>query len=557
MKADKGNCFVVMDKKEYEEKMLTLLSDTNTYQKITKPPFKRIERELNSQLLDLKRQHKLDERTYRKLHSTDGIPPAIRGSVKHHKPGNPLRPIVTCNNTSLYNMSKHLADILSPLQNHNGYSVTNSNDFANKLTNTTIDDDEIMVSFDVVSLFTAIPVDRACEHIRKKLNKDNTLGQRTRLSIDDIIKLLRFTLSNSYFNYDNETYKQIHGCAMGSPVSPIVANLCMEEIEDLALEETKTPPKKWHRFVDDIFSIIRKHAITNFHNLLNTIDPHIKFTIEEEKNGQLSFLDTQVTRNTDGSLTVNVYRKPTHTDRYLDYNSHHDKQHKISTARTLLHRAAHLPNTEEGKQQERHRVFDALTSNGYPQSFLNEVEKTRRTKTELVPSPEDLVRMFFENVEPERNFTYAVLPYINGLTEPLKRLLKRYDIKTTTKPLRTLEQSFPSLKDRPLPEKQTNVVYKINCADCSWSYIGETGRALETRKKEHKRNVEQYKPGSNIAKHAWTHDHKINFNECEILDKATYRHRTTLESWYTAITPNSDNNAQHLPEQYRFLLNKK
>jgi retron-type reverse transcriptase len=57
---------------------------------------------------------------------------------------------------------------------------------------------------------------------------------RTKLSIYDIIKLLRFTLTNSYFNYNKKTYKQIHGCAMGSPVSPIVANLCMEEIEDTA-----------------------------------------------------------------------------------------------------------------------------------------------------------------------------------------------------------------------------------------------------------------------------------------------------------------------------------
>ena len=67
-----------------------------------------------------------------------------------------------------------------------------------------------MISSDVVSLFTAIPVDRACEHIRNELSKDDTLGQRSNLSIDDIIKLLRFTLSNSYFNYNNETYKQIH-----------------------------------------------------------------------------------------------------------------------------------------------------------------------------------------------------------------------------------------------------------------------------------------------------------------------------------------------------------
>ena len=169
---------------------------------------------MQTQTVELKRQQKLANRRH------TPPPPAIRGSIKHHRPGNPLRPIVTCRNTALYNISKHLAHILSPLQNHNGYSVTNSTDFTKKLINTITDDDEIMISFDVVSLFTAIPVDRACERIRNKLNKDNTLGQRYKLSIDDIIKLLRFTLSKSYFTYNNETCKQIHGCAMGSPVVP-------------------------------------------------------------------------------------------------------------------------------------------------------------------------------------------------------------------------------------------------------------------------------------------------------------------------------------------------
>ena len=114
--------------------------------------------------------------------------------------------------------------------------------------------------------------------------------------------------------------------------------------------------------------------------------------------------------------------------RPLDYSSHHDKQHKISTARTFLHRAAHLPNTNEGKQQEKHHVLDALRSDGYLKIFLDEVEKRRAGKTEFVPSPEELVRMFFENVEPKNNSSYTVVPYINNLTEPLKRLLKRHDI---------------------------------------------------------------------------------------------------------------------------------
>ena len=114
------------------------------------------------------------------------------------------------------------------------------------------------------------------------------------------------------------------------PVSPIVANLCLEVIEELALAQDVILPKTWFRFVDDVlYFIIKKHALTAFHGLLNSIDPHIKFTVEEEHNGQLSFLDTLVTRD-NGFLITNVYRKPTHTDKYLDYTSHHDKNQKSS-----------------------------------------------------------------------------------------------------------------------------------------------------------------------------------------------------------------------------------
>ena len=104
------------------------------------------------------------------------------------------------------------------------------------------------------------------EHVNifaTNLSKDTTLKHRTKLSIDDIIKLLRFTLSNSFFNYNKQTYKQIHGCAMGSPVIPIVANHSMEEIEELAHSQSTSPPKKWFRHVDDTFSIIKKHGCVN------------------------------------------------------------------------------------------------------------------------------------------------------------------------------------------------------------------------------------------------------------------------------------------------------
>ncbi len=149
---------------------------------------------------------------------------------------------------------------------------------------------------------------------------------------------------------------------------------------------------------------------------------------------------------------------------------------------------------------------------------------------------------------------YAVLPYIKGLTEPLKQLLKPYDIRVTQNPYIRWKKYSP--KDRPPPENQTNVVYQIGCSDCPWNYIGETGRAFNTRRKEHIRNVKQFKDGSNIAKYAWTFDHKIDFGSSKIINKGNYRHRLTLESWHTAITTNADNNSKHLPEQYRFLLKR-
>ena len=106
-------------------------------------------------------------------------------------------------------------------------------------------------------------------------------------------------------------------------------------------------------------------------------------------------------------------------------------------------------------------------------------------------------------------------------------------------------------------DEQTNIVYKIPCKECSWSYIGETGRSLKTRKSEHLRNVEQWKKGFNVAKHAWTYDHTIDFANSTVIDSGSYRTRKTLESWHTATTKNADNNSMLLPGQYTMLTKKK
>ena len=92
------------------------------------------------------------------------------------------------------------------------------------------------------------------------------------------------------------------------------------------------------------------------------------------------------------------------------------------------------------------------------------------------------------------------------------------------------------------------------CANCSWCYIGETGRAFNTRRKEHLRNVKTAAKGSRIANHAWSHDHSIDFNNASVIDKGSFRTRKTLESWHSMVTPNADNNSCPLPGQYNILF---
>ena len=289
-----------------------------------------------------------------------------------------------------------------------------------------------------------------------------TLSSRTNLDIDDITTLLQFTLSNNYFVFNDIIYKQAHGCAMGSPVSPVVASLCMEEIEESAISNSSVPPKIWKRHVDDSFCIIGKNDVSSFHDTLNSIGTNTSFTIETECNGKIAFLDTLVSRR-NGATVVDIYRKPTHTDRYLDYRQ------KASTASTLLHRALSLPNSSEGKKRELNYVHAALESKGYPSKFIKiiHVKRTRSSTTNV--SPEELVGMFFKMVEPtESRKSFASLPYIKGVTEPLTRVLKKTRCQsckqtiyhpTTTVPSSEIS-TFDGIADREFADVQ-NSLYKL------------------------------------------------------------------------------------------------
>ena len=176
----------------------------------------------------------------------------------------------------MYSLAKFVTKIISPLTGQTVAHVKNSLDFRNMILKERIDESEIMVSFDVKSLFTNVPIDKTLEVIGNKLINDQSLEERSVLSPEQITKLVEVCLKTTYFVYNSEYYEQLEGAAMGSPVSPIVVNIFMEHFEEIALDSRF---RLWRRYVDDVFCIIKRSNVETALVYLNSLFPSITFTV--------------------------------------------------------------------------------------------------------------------------------------------------------------------------------------------------------------------------------------------------------------------------------------
>ncbi len=297
---------------------------------------------------------------------------------------------------------------------------------------------------------------------------------------------------------------------MGSPLSPVIANLYMENLESRALADMPTPPKFYMRYVDDIDMICRKADTDSIIHHLNSQDPAIGFTVEKE-DGCLPFLDALQYRGQEGEILVKVYRKKTHTDQYLHFESEHPIEHKLSVVNTLIHRANTISTSEEEKISEKENIRKALNTCGYPNWVINK-------GTRIVEEPEKRK----EKPQGEKKKKgLAVIPYVKGLGEKIKRILKSHNVATAFKPHTTLRSSLVAPKDKIKKDNKTGVVYHIKCK-CGEDYIGETERQFKDRFPEHHRRSSIDK--SAMATHIHGANHAID-KEFSLLDQEENWHR--------------------------------
>ena len=453
--ADKGVSMVVMDKDDYNSKSEELLH-TSTYQILKTDPTNKHKNMLISLLKTIKAEGGISETTYEKLYPTGATVPKYYGLPKVHKEDTPLRPIVSSIGSATYETGKELSRILKPLVGRSTHHVRNNQEFIQSIQEITIEEEDCMMSFDVKSLFTSVPIQPTLNIIKKLLEEDTSLHQRTTMAVKHINWLLEFYLTNTYFSFQGRLYKQKEGAAMGSPISPIVANIFMEDFENRALATSPCTPKIWKRFVDDAFTVIKKNQKQTFLNHLNSINSNIQFTSEDPgEDGSIPFLDMLVIPDGEGRLKTTVYRKPTHTNQYLHWDSHHDIPSKYSLIGTLFHRAKTICSEPKHLQDEEEHLYRTLRKCKYPTWALNRVKLRNQT---TLPKKKKNNRTVNNNQEHKSHIT---VPYHQGLSESFKRTCRKNGIEVHLKGGHTIKNLLMNPKDRDPILKRSGVIYRF------------------------------------------------------------------------------------------------
>ena len=293
---------------------------------------------------------------------------------------------------------------------------------------------------------------------------------------------------------------------MGSPISPIMANIYMENLESEALLTSSHAPRFWRRYVDDIFAVIRSRSLTNFLDHLNSQKDIIRFTHEIEQNMSIASLDILVIRSVEGSLETRVYRKPTHTGQLLDFRSHHPNSAKTSVISSLVKRNLSISSSSLHREAETQHLTKVFKTNHYPSNIVRRVSLKCSQQGDLP--------------EREKPIASICIPYIQGTSERIRRILTKYNIRTSFRVSNTIRQYLSRPKDTIPPLLRSGVVYSIPCSDCPYTYIGETGCHLATRLKQHRDAVRKGQTEkSAVAEHVWSNQHSIAWDHMRILDQ--------------------------------------
>ena len=307
---------------------------------------------------------------------------------------------------------------------------------------------------------------------------------------------------------------------MGSPLSAVLACLFMETLERDHYRDIIGRHSTWLRYVDDVLVIVpRRSCLHHTLTRLNSVHEKIQFTVEEEEDQKLPFLDTLIHRG-DEDLRFSVYRKPTNKDDYIHYYSAHSNKTKSGVVIGFFLRALRICSPEFLESEVTY-VIDSFMKHKYPKGLLLNLRK----KAENILSRSN----------PVISSNFLVLPPCN-----LSQAISKYFGNTMNIASTSGEKIHDLIREKKQQKSNTDsAVYRIPCSGCDMAYYGETGRGFNTRIYEHRADVRHHRNSNAMVVHVDEAGHLPNWKEAETIHEGLSKHkRKVMEAAYIATEKN-------------------
>ena len=241
---------------------------------------------------------------------------------------------------------------------------------------------------------------------------------QTKCNQETIVRLAKISLEFMSSRIGNKYYEQADGLFTGLLASPCFAEFFIHRVEEVSVCTMLHASRICIRKVDDAFTI-HNHETNETLTELNQIHPQIKFTAEEEENGQIPFLDCLVSRTDDNRVKTKVYKKPTHTGQYTNFHSNQPLHVKLSTVKTLARRAKLVCTESTDLKEELEYIEKTMQLNEFPKVIVKKAihETLRKSKPSKKKNEDDeyAIRMY--------------MPYEKGISENIARIGKKFNVK--------------------------------------------------------------------------------------------------------------------------------
>lgn len=314
-------------------------------------------------------------------------------------------------------------------------------------------------------------------------------------------------MDHNYFKFNNQFYKQVEGLAMGSPLSPLLAEIFMAKFEEKLFMSNNPFLNKivyWYRYVDDVLCLFNgtTRQLHNFFKFINSIHKRIQFTMEIGEENNINFLDLNI--NIENNVhSFNIFRKPTYSDAVIPAYSNHPINHKHASFHSMIHRLISIPLSPTDFHNELNTIKQIAVNNMYSTKLVDNI-LNKKLKRKICDS------LYNSKNNEKENIKYCKVNFIGNTSYKVGNLISnRYHYKPAFYCSRNIGKLIINNKDK-RDSLEHSGVYKISCNDCNCEYIGQSGRSVKNRVKEHVHSWKYGKSNSNFANHLLDTGHNFD-----------------------------------------------